>query len=150
MWPMEPGRDLSKSQSNYFFNVYLFLKEREIGCEWGRSRERRWHRIRNRFQALSCQHRAWRGARTHEPGDQDLTRRWLLNRATQVPQVLKVIILFNVYLLLRDRVQVREGQRKRETQNPKRASGSELSAQSLMPSSNSRTGRSWPEPKSDA
>ena len=36
---------------------------------------------------------------------------------------------FNVYLFLRDRVQVGKGQREGETQNPKQAPGSELSAQ---------------------
>ena len=36
---------------------------------------------------------------------------------------------FNVYLFLRDRVQVGEGQREREAQNPKQAPGSEVSAQ---------------------
>ena len=40
-------------------------------------------------------------------------------------------------------------ERERETQNPKQAPGSELSAQSLMRGSNSQTVRSWPEPKSD-
>ena len=49
----------------------------------------------------------------------------------------------------RDRVWVGEGQRKRETQNPKQAPGSELSAQSLVWGSNSRAMRSWPESKSD-
>ena len=43
-----------------------------------------------------------------------------------------------------------EGQRERETENPKQASGSELSAQSLMRGSNPRTMRSRPELKSDA
>ena len=42
----------------------------------------------------------------------------------------------------RDRVQAGEGQRKRETQNPKQAPGSELSAQSPTWGSNSRTVRS--------
>ena len=41
-------------------------------------------------------------------------------------------------------------ERERETQNPKQAPGSELSAQSPMRGSNSQTVRSWPEPKSDA
>ena len=43
-----------------------------------------------------------------------------------------------------------EGQREKETQNPKRAPGSELSAQSLMWGSNSRTTRSWPGLKLNA
>ena len=46
--------------------------------------------------------------------------------------------------------QGRGRERERETQNPKRAPGSELSAQSPTRGSNSRTVRSGPEPKSDA
>ena len=38
-------------------------------------------------------------------------------------------------------------ERERETQNQKQAPGSELSAQSLMQGSNSKTMRSGPEPK---
>ena len=45
--------------------------------EWDRKRGR--HRIWNRLQGLSCQHRAWCGARTHELWDHDLSRRWMLN-----------------------------------------------------------------------
>ena len=47
----------------------------------------------------------------------------------------------------RDRAQAWEGLRERETQNPKLASGSELSAQSLMWDSNSRTAKimTWAE-----
>ena len=55
----------------FFFNVYLFLREteteRDIEHKWGRGRERGRHRIGSRLQALSCQHRARRGARTHGP-----------------------------------------------------------------------------------
>ena len=50
----------------------------------------------------------------------------------------------------RDRAWKGEGQRQRETQNPKQAPGSELSAQSPTRGSNPQTVRSWPEPKSDA
>ena len=64
----------------YFFNVYLFLRHRETEHEQGRGRERGRHRIRSRLQALSCQHRARRGARTHRPWDHDLSRSWTLNR----------------------------------------------------------------------
>ena len=42
---------------------------------------------------------------------------------------------------LRERAQAGEGQRERETQNPKQAPGSELSAQSWTRGSNSRTAR---------
>ena len=66
----------------YFFNVYLFLgeRERETECEWGRDRERGRHRIWSRLQALSCQHRARRGAQTHELWDNDLSWSLVLNQ----------------------------------------------------------------------
>ena len=50
---------------------------------------------------------------------------------------------FSVYSLLRERerAQVGERQRERETQNPKQAPGSELSPQNPMQGSNSRTER---------
>ena len=57
---------------------------------------------------------------------------------------------FNVYLFLRQRETAHEWGRvrERETQNLKQAPGSELWAQSPTRGSNSRTARSWPEPKS--
>ena len=57
----------------------MFIFEREIEHEWGGA-ERGRHRIRSRFQAPSCHHRAPRRARTHRPQDHDLT-----SCATQVP-----------------------------------------------------------------
>ena len=62
-----------------FFNVYLFLGQRETEHEQGRGRERGRHRIGSRFQALSHQPRALRGARTHGPRDRDLSRSRMLN-----------------------------------------------------------------------
>ncbi|XP_049479363.1 uncharacterized protein LOC125917974 [Panthera uncia] len=56
----------------------LFLRERVQVGEGQRARRR--HRIRSRLQAPSCQHRARRGARTHRPRDQDLSRSRTLNR----------------------------------------------------------------------
>ena len=46
----------------------------------GGGSERGRHRIQNRLQAPSCQHRTRRGARTHGPRDRDLSRSWQLNR----------------------------------------------------------------------
>ena len=57
--------------------------------------------------------------------------------------------LFNVYVFLRDRAQVGEGKRERETKNLKHALSSELSAQSPTWCLNSRAVRSWPELKLD-
>ena len=54
------------SLKKIFFNIYSFLKGRETEREWRRGRERGRHRNRSRLQALSCQHRARRGARTHK------------------------------------------------------------------------------------
>ena len=61
-------------------------------------------------------------------------------------------IFFNIYLFLRQRETEHEWgrARERETQYLKQAPGSELSAQSPTRGLNSRTARSWPEPKSDA
>ena len=61
-----------------------------------------------------------------------------------------ILLLFSKYLFIFGRVQLGEGQRERETQNPKQAPGSAQSAQSPTRGSNSRTVRSWPEPKPDA
>ena len=61
-----------------FFLMFIFETLREH--EQGRGRERGRHRIRNRLQALSAQHRARRGARTHRPRDHDLSPSPTLNR----------------------------------------------------------------------
>ena len=42
---------LKKIKKNFFFNVYLFLGQRETEHERGRGRERGRHRIGNRLQA---------------------------------------------------------------------------------------------------
>ena len=65
---------------NFLKILFIFERERETEYEPGRSRERGRHRIRSRLQALSCQHRAWRGARTHKPWDHDLNRSRMLNQ----------------------------------------------------------------------
>ena len=58
----------------------MFIFEGETECKWRRGRERGRHRICSRLQALSCQHRAWHGARTHEPQDHALSWSRTLNR----------------------------------------------------------------------
>ena len=71
----------------YFFNVCLFLRERQSTSRGGAERGR--HRIWSKLQALSCQHRAQRWAWTHEPWDHDLNwSRCLTNWATQRPWTL--------------------------------------------------------------
>ena len=87
---------------NFFFNVYLFLGQRETEHERGRGRERGRHRIRNRLQgnrlqALSHQPRARRGARTHGPRDRDLAEVGrLTDWATQAPQPVNVFFLLQM------------------------------------------------------
>ena len=56
------------------------MSEWETEHEWGRGRERGRHGTWSRLQALSCQPRSWRGARTHEQWDHDLSRSWRLKR----------------------------------------------------------------------
>ena len=57
-------------KKKFFFNVYLFLRQRETEHEQGRVRERE---TQNLKQAPGSQHRARRGARTHGPQDHDLS-----------------------------------------------------------------------------
>ena len=69
-----------------FFNIYLFLGQRETEHERGRGRERGRHRIGNRLQALSRQPRARQGARTPGRRDRDLAEvGCLTDCATQAP-----------------------------------------------------------------
>ena len=75
------------------------------------------------------------------PGHGSLWQRPLAACSTSIS------LFFKVYLFLRQRereiqVQAGEGQRGKETQNPKQAPGSELSAESLMRGSNSQAVRS--------
>ena len=66
-----------------FFLMFIFEREKE----WERDRvqagegqrENGRHRIWNRLQALSCQHRAQGGAWIHEPRDHDLSWSQMLN-----------------------------------------------------------------------
>ena len=68
----------------FFFNVYFWDRERQSMNGGGSERGR--HRIWNRLQALSCQHRAQRGARTHGSRDHDLSEVGCsTDWATQVP-----------------------------------------------------------------
>ena len=77
IWPLEWGDNtflLFFSFYNFlmfihlyvtFINVYVFEKERQTVSGEGTETDR--DRIRSRLQALRCQHRAQRGAGTHEP-----------------------------------------------------------------------------------
>ena len=56
------------------------MRETETKTEWEprRGRERGKHRLQSRLQALSCQHRAGCGARTHKLWDHDVSQSWML------------------------------------------------------------------------
>ena len=100
-----PGTPLGHSLKKFFFNVYLFLRQRETGHERGRGRERGRHRIGNRLQAPSHQPRARRGARTHGPRDCDLSRSRTLNQLSHPGTPL--IYFFNAKLCISDLFQMR-------------------------------------------
>ena len=84
----------------FFFLMFLFIFETEREHEQGRGRERGRHRIQSRLQALSCQHRVWCGARTHESWDYDLSRSQMLNQLSHpgTPQF-STFILANQYTI---------------------------------------------------
>ena len=54
----------------------------------GGGSERGRHRIRNRLQTLSCQHRARRGTRTHRPRDHELKSAAQLTEPPRRPQTM--------------------------------------------------------------
>ena len=153
--------------NSFFKNAYLFLTQRERQSMSRGGAERGRHRIWNRLQALSCQHRAWRGAWTHRPRDYDLRQSRTLNRLSHPGTPVFLILVcvsvrciklhfnfffFDIYFSLRERETDRERGRgrKRGRQNLKQPPGSELSAQSWTWGLNSQTTRSWPELKLDA
>ena len=90
---------------------FLFIFERERERERQRERERAWakegqrergrgrYRTWSRLQALSCHHRAWRGARTHKPWDHDLSWSQRLNRLNH-PGSLNFLFLMNSFLCI--------------------------------------------------
>ena len=61
---------LPKSRTWFNFLMFIYFEgQTETECEQGRVRMRGRHRIWSRLQALSCQHRARHGARTHRLWD---------------------------------------------------------------------------------
>ena len=64
----------------FIFLTFIYFWDREKQSMNGGGSERGRHRIWSRFQALSCQHRAWCGARTHQLPDHDLSWSRMLNR----------------------------------------------------------------------
>ena len=77
---MEKNGSFPNSSLFHFSNFYLFLRERKKQNVSRGEAERGRHRIWSRLQALSCQHRVPRGARTHEIRDRDLSQSRTLNQ----------------------------------------------------------------------
>ena len=81
-------------------NVYLHLKEKDThtqthtDCTSTGGAERGRPRIGSRLLALSCQHRAWRGAGTHELWDRDLSPSRTLNRMSHPGAPLTLYFLY--------------------------------------------------------
>ena len=74
------GRYLWYSLEIYFIYLFLmFIFEWERDREWVGEGQREKHRIQSRLQALSRQHRAWCGTRTHKPSDHELSWSLMLN-----------------------------------------------------------------------
>ena len=103
-------RQRERERKSFFKNIFkcLFIfweHERETECEQGRGRERWRHKIQSRLQALSCQHRAPHGARTHEPWHHDPSRsqtlNWLSWQALLKVFILDVINIYNQRILSR-------------------------------------------------
>ena len=72
----EPPRH---APSFFFLLMFMYIWEKERDSAWVEEGQRVPETIGSRLQAPSCQHRARRGARTHEPWDHDLSRSRLLN-----------------------------------------------------------------------
>ena len=75
---LSPHLTLHHCQLIFIHSWPALMRQRESMSMGGA--ERRRHSVQYRLQALSCQHRAQRGARTHKPRDHDLSRSGTLNR----------------------------------------------------------------------
>ena len=60
--------------------MFIYFQERQRQRASGRGAEREGDQNPKQLQALSCQHGARPGARTHKPRDHDLNRSWVLNQ----------------------------------------------------------------------
>ena len=113
--------------------MFIYFWDRERQSMNGRGSERGRHRIWNRLQALSCQHRARRGSRTHGPRDHDLSRSQTPNRLSH-PGAPLFKKLKNIYLFIfeRPRQSASGGEAEREGDTESEA-GSRLWAVSTEP-----------------
>ena len=77
----------------FFFLMFIHVWERETEHELG-GEERGRYGIQSMLQALSCQHRAWRGPWTPELWDHDLSRSQMLHLLNHLGT--PIMILLNV------------------------------------------------------
>ena len=78
----------------YLLNVYFLpLRERERECPWA------W--VGQGQREREGQQWAWRRARTHEPQDHDLNRRWTLNRPSHPGAPVQKHFMHTFYLKFR-------------------------------------------------
>ena len=81
----------------FFFNLYFWEREREREREKTGEGQTGRHRIWSGLQALSCQHKAWCGARTPGPQDHDLSRSWMLNRLSHSGTPIHQLLINSVH-----------------------------------------------------
>ena len=80
--------------------IYFWERERERQSMSMGGAKRGRHRIRSRLQALSCQHRARRGARTHRPQNHDLSQSQPLNQLSHPGAPNLLIFRYQISLLI--------------------------------------------------
>ena len=79
-----------------FFNAFIYFWRRERDRAWAGEGQREGETQNlKQAQALSCQHRARHGARTHRPRDRDLSRSRILNRLSH-PGTPEWLLFFNL------------------------------------------------------
>ena len=99
------------------FLMFICFWRRERKHMQGRGREWGRHRIWNRLQALSCQHRVWHGAWIYQVQDHDLSQRQTFNQLSHSGSPIYLCLKF-LYLFLRGR---KEGTEREERENPNQA-----------------------------
>ena len=92
------GNNVLFLRATSFFLMFIFIFDRERDRAWAREGQREGETQ----EAPSCQHRAGRGAWTHEPWDHDLSQSWTLNQLSYpgAPSFSFLIVFFlNPYIL---------------------------------------------------
>ena len=132
--------------------MFVYFRESEWACGQGKGRERGRQKESQAGSALSVETPTWglnpRSVRSWPELKPRV--RCLTNWATQAPQELLFLFVCLFLIFIFERQREREwGEGQREGHRGSKV-GSTLTAENLMWGLNSRTMRSWPEPKSDA